>query len=59
MNTIPVPKALQKFANTFTNEQIAKLVQACYRSNGNLLPKSVDSAPDVGYTGNVGKWPDL
>ncbi len=32
---IPVPKAPQKIINTFTHEQIGKLAQACYRSNGN------------------------
>ncbi len=32
---IPVPKAPQKVINTFTHEQIGKLAQACYRSNGN------------------------
>ncbi len=32
---VPVPKAPQKVINTFTHEQIGKLAQACYRSNGN------------------------
>ncbi len=32
---IPVPKAPQKVLNTFTHEQIGKLAQECYRSNGN------------------------
>ena len=32
---IPVPKATQKIINTFTYEQIGKLAEACYRSNGN------------------------
>ncbi len=32
---VPVPKAPQKVLNTFTHEQIGKLAQACYRSNGN------------------------
>jgi len=32
---IPVPKATQKVINTFTHEQIGKLAQACYNSNGN------------------------
>ncbi len=32
---IPVPKATQKVINTFTHEQIGKLAQACYKSNGN------------------------
>lgn len=35
MTKIPVPKAPVKVINTFTNEQIGKLAQACYRSNGN------------------------
>ncbi len=32
---IPVPKATQKVINTFTHEQIGKLAEACYRTNGN------------------------
>ncbi len=32
---IPVPKAPSKVLNTFTHEQIGKLAQACYMSNGN------------------------
>ncbi|GAJ05619.1 unnamed protein product, partial [marine sediment metagenome] len=32
---IPVPKAPLKVINTFTHEQIGKLAQACYSSNGN------------------------
>jgi len=32
---IPVPKATQKVINTFTHEQIGKLAEACYKSNGN------------------------
>ncbi len=32
---IPVPKAPVKVINTFSHEQIGKLAQACYRSNGN------------------------
>jgi len=35
MAKIPVPKATSKVINTFTHEQIGKLAQACYRSNGN------------------------
>lgn len=35
MAKIPVPKAPQKVINTFTHEQIGKLAQACYNSNGN------------------------
>jgi len=32
---IPVPKAPVKVINTYSHEQIGKLAQACYRSNGN------------------------
>ena len=35
MTKIPVPKAPVKIINTFSHEQIGKLAQACYRSNGN------------------------
>ena len=34
MNKIPIPKAPIKVVNTFTAEQITKLVDQCYSNNG-------------------------
>ena len=34
MTKIPVPKAASKVINTFADEQIARLAEACHRSNG-------------------------
>jgi integrase/recombinase XerD len=33
---IPIPKAESKVINTFTNDDIGKLIRICYRSNGNV-----------------------
>jgi site-specific recombinase XerD len=35
MTVIPMPKSATKIINTFTDEQVAKLTNACLRSNGN------------------------